>query len=308
MFKGVTRSAVYLILSIPLIVIAVLITKQVQYAFNLHKAFIDNGKFPADNVQQLMLTNELSTRSFFLIFICFLMILCGILIVLKGTENAFNTSKDSKVIYALKTAYPGLIMAIVGCLLLAYSIYKSSELQFNTTNQLIQLKNLVTQNNIPTQTNNILPEKDLKEDTPILDRVNKIPQYGIDASKSGKNNIIKTVAAKTTLPEKVQDDDEPLTNDDIKWANQLAIESIAYGYTPNKYDNNKYALIVKKLHTDITGKKINANLEWAYNLLQKTQKGYQPSAEELDKYEVVVTKSINGDINKDKFNSEIANY
>ena len=136
---GLARIIVYILLIVPLLVISLLVTRQVQFAFDLRKEAI-SVKGPANaalDLQQVMANSELSTRSFFLIFICFLMILFGLLIIFRGTEYAFSHSKEPRVKYSLRIAYPGLIMAIIGCLVLAYSVYKTSEVQRASTRQLL---------------------------------------------------------------------------------------------------------------------------------------------------------------------------
>ena len=39
---------------------------------------------------------------------------------------------------------------------------------------------------------------------------------------------------------------------------------------------------------------LNEPLRWAYQLLQRTQRGYQPSQAELERYEAVITRQLGG--------------
>jgi hypothetical protein len=304
MFKGVARFAVYLIVFIPLIVIAVLITKQIQYAFDLRKAVVSGSgaKLPYADLEQIMATNELSTRSFFLIFICFLMILCGLLIILRGTESAFVTSKETKVKYSIRTVYPGLFIAIAGCLLLAYSIYKSSQLQFDTTAQLIEVK---TKANQQYAYNSDAIASVYQEDLDTTTTIEAIRQatlaktYPVSLPKPLQAPKIITPATPVVFkPIEVKEDDEPEENtidvsaDDIAWANELALRSVAFGYFPTKDEIQQYTDISRNAGNNGTGLRLNEDLRWAYSLLLKTKKGYEPTPFELERYESVIGNSV----------------
>jgi hypothetical protein len=320
MFKGVARFAVYLVIFIPLIVAAVLITKQIQYAFDLRTSVLkeSGGRLPYSDLEQIMATNELSTRSFFLIFICFLMILCGLLIILRGTESAFVTSKETKVKYSIRTVYPGLFIAAGGCLLLAYSIYKSSQLQFNTTAQIIDLK---TQAAAPTTVADVY-QADLDTTTTIeaVRRATMQKFYPVTVPPS----VTAPVQAQRSVPvvspmgfqqQVTEDADEPIDNnidvsaDDVAWANELALRSVVHGYFPTRDENQQYADIANNAGKNGTGLHVNEELRWAYGLLLKTKKGYEPTSWELERYEAVIGSTLHKDNKKaKKVDIKVANH
>src|SRR5690606_37348946 len=132
MFKDIRRIAVYVLVCIPLFIITFLVTRQIQYAFEVKKAFTTTRDIDVNFsvLQQLVALNEQSTKTFFLAFACLLMILCGIIIVLKATDDALSFTKERRVRYSLRTVYPGAAMAITGCVLLTYSVYHSTQVNF----------------------------------------------------------------------------------------------------------------------------------------------------------------------------------
>ena len=324
MSKGVARVAIYLLLTIPLIVIGILISKQIQYAYELRKDFVEGNKlqFSASDTQQIMAASELSTRSFFLIFICFLMILCGLLITLRGTESAFSISKETKVRYSLRTAYPGVAMAIFGCLLLAYSIYKSAQLQQITTHQVLNMAALKQKAKIKqidsVQSNDIVvfePGIDTAGALIADDDVAPIDPPFVETVKTEKEvkhepgkHRVQPVAVQEAPVKLPGFNEAAVSEDDVRWANQLASRSIAYGYSPSKSDNRRYNSIMRGIDKGGNNSRMNGELRWAFDLLKRTQSGYQPSSQELQRYESAISQQLRSTKVMSRRNEDVAHY
>ena len=281
MSKNAARAAAYLLLCIPLIVVAVLIIRQIEFAFNLRKAYIDSSLIPYSDVQQVIAANEITTRSFFLIFICFLMILFGLLIILRGTENALQITKEVKARYSLKATYPGMIMAVAGCLFLAYAVYKSSQLQFQTTAQLVKLKA-----NSPVAVSTPDSPNSQKNDDPKITK----PEGELSENKIRKDMVSNAAAQTSNLPVSYTSSMEknPVTEKEMNWAEQLALKSVVYNYSPTNYEKETYSKIVNRILAKDNKTALNEDIHWAFSFLLKTKNGYQPSPEELNKYEEIV--------------------
>jgi hypothetical protein len=288
MFKGLARFIVYSLLCIPLIIVAVLILRQVQYAFNLRTSFLkteNHGSYL--NAQQAMAANELSTKTFFLIFVCFLMILCGLFLILRGTDNAFYFSKETRVRYSLKTAYPGVIMAIAGSTLLAYSIYQSQQQQVNITQQLQLL--LARQSIAPVENGVVVYQKDL--DTSVArEAQNTVAETLPDAElpEERDNTDINPVAAVVSVHPAAT----TILPEEIDWVNQLASRSVAFGYDPSNEDFDAYNDISSRVKKSAQVRGLNVELQWAFGLLQRTKSGYQPTDREMNRYESIVTDQL----------------
>lgn len=296
MQKGIARVVLYLLLVVPLLVVSILIVKQIQFAFDLRRDMAEGTrlKMSFSGMQQIMAANELATRSFFLSFFCFLMILCGLLITLKATENAFTTTKETRVKYSLRTAYPGLIMAILGCVLLAFSVYRTSEIQFITTRELVkvQVADSLNFQQATVNTDDIVYQapSDTATDTvhasvataaPLVEQTPSVPAH------EEPKKAMPQKTAKETIPnlKKVV----PPTDADILWANNLALRTVAFGYYPTVSDKARYTTILCSLvYSQESGSRWDRELHWAFKLLQKTQKGYSPSDGELKRFESII--------------------
>lgn len=293
MFKGVARITLYVLICVPLFVFAFLITRQIQSSFRLRDSLTQSssGRLPLADLQDLMAANELFTRSFFAIFFCFLMILCGLLITLKGTGNALRIARDHRVRYSLKTAYPGVVMSIAGCLLLTLSLYKSAQTNFETNKQLVAL-------------NQPDPIRSSQPVIPIgVDSVASTLTEAENTTSPGETSVLQTsVPIPTEVKQKSrhfsQPDESntppmPVSAEEVNWANQLAVRAITNGYTIRKGEKLKYLQIVARTDKDPVAR-IDLQLNWAFMFLMKTESGYQPSGEELDRYEEVVTRYVSG--------------
>jgi len=233
-------------------------------------------------MKQILAASESSTRSFFLVFVCFLMIMCGLLIALRSTESTFNGSNDKKVKYSLRTVYPGIVMATLGCLLLAYSVYKSSQLQLIGAHQLITLTNRLDKVTNIASNKNVVYQADLDTNQRLQRPATIKEQKNVESVQDAKSAALTAnTAGLTPLAD--------LTAEDIRWANQLAKRAIKFGYYPTKADNDRYNSILKK-PAGTVGLTLHTDLQWAFRLLQKTQGGYQPTTKELHRYEDIVGK------------------
>jgi len=289
MSKGIARFIVYSLLCVPLIIVAVLILRQVQYAFNLRDSLLSTANQASYfNVQQAMAANELSTRTFFLIFVCFLMILCGLFLLLRGTDNAFHFSKEVKVRYSLRTAYPGAVIAIAGSTLLAYSIYQSQRQQVNITQQLQLL--LTSRSQPPVENKETVQVHNAIADTVKNDMADSAKGLlaGQPTKEEPTDSIIAHVPEVASLPTVAT-----ILPEEIDWANQLASRSIAFGYDPTNEDFKAYNDIVAKGRKGAkSGERLDNDLQWAFLLLQRTKDGYQPTDKEMSRYESVVTNQL----------------
>jgi len=295
MFKGIARAAVYLLLIVPLVVVTVLTTKHIQFAYDLRQRFVEAGNVQkgTPDMQQIMAANELSTRSFFLVFICFVMILCGLLITLKSTENAFAASEESKVKYSLRTAYPGIIMAIFGCLLLAYSVYQSSELQLSSTRQLMLLqRGGRSADTLYTKENNASILQTVRQH--VADTLQPSVKPADIQTDVYKNEVLWNDRAVVQDPafNTGQGKTNAVTPEDMRWATRLARQAIRDGLYPKAADNRRYNDIIRRLQTEQRSVSLDPELQWAFGLLRKAHGGYQPTAGEWQRYERIVGDQI----------------
>lgn len=304
MQKGIARVVLYLLLIVPLVVVSTLIIKQIQFALDLRRDMIEGTRFKMSfaDMQQIMASNELATRSFFLSFFCFLMILCGLLIILKATENAFVNSKEAKVKYSLRTAYPGVVIAVFGCVFLAFSIYSSSESHFLTTRELVTVQ---TTDSIGRHSQNVTTDDIVYQ--AIADTTRDLAAERLSAiSEPLKEEGVETTLTEKSKPARsqqslVEEAEPPMqvitmpTDADISWANNLALRSVVFNYYPTASDKARYTSIRRYLeYSQEPDTGWDRDLHWAFGLLQRTQKGYSPSDGELKRFESVIGTRIAG--------------
>ncbi|MBS1782307.1 MAG: hypothetical protein JSS78_04520 [Bacteroidetes bacterium] len=79
----------------------------------------------------------------------------------------------------------------------------------------------------------------------------------------------------------------PITPADVAWAGDFQRNVIVSGYNPTKSEEQRYSHVLKEGE-----KEMNSNLSWAYQFLQKTKKGYQPTIQELQRFETVVQQNL----------------
>jgi uncharacterized membrane protein len=288
MSKNATRAAVYLLLGIPLIVIAILVTRQIDFAFNFRKTYMDHSALGSEHLQQILLANELTTRSFFLIFICFLLLISGLLIIFRGHENALKLSKDPSVRSSLKTTYPGVVMAILGCIILGYAVYNSSRIQFQTAQNLMRLKVPGSSNPLPEKKGLGEEEKETGTDENVSAVVTK------EVQTQGPSQI-KYQGTKENLPEeyipRTSTSGNKLSPEEIQWSENLAKKALLYNLQPSPRELENYQRIrnqsggVLKLHPNR-----NQEIHWAFQFFLRTRQGYEPDKEELARYEAIVHK------------------
>jgi hypothetical protein len=82
-----------------------------------------------------------------------------------------------------------------------------------------------------------------------------------------------------------------VTPEDIQWANQFQRNVTIYGYVPSDVESSRYRQ-VRKYYEQNDGGLMNDDLNWAYSFLEKTKKGYQPKAGELQRYESIIEQNI----------------
>jgi hypothetical protein len=82
-----------------------------------------------------------------------------------------------------------------------------------------------------------------------------------------------------------------VTPEDIQWANQFERNVTIYGYVPSDVESSRYKQ-VRRYYEQNDGGLMNDDLNWAYSFLEKTKKGYQPKAGELQRYESIIEQNI----------------
>ncbi len=285
MFKDIRRITVYVLVCIPLFVITFLVTKQIQYAFEVKKAFATRDlDVDFSFLQQLAALNESSTKTFFLAFVCLLMILCGIIIILKATDDALSFTKERKVRYSLKTVYPGSAVAIAGCLLLTYAVYHSAQESVKNGISLGEHQSLSQGAKTAglTQSGSI---RGMTTGPKHQDELAKSKWKNAD-SNTFQNKIDEVSVGEVQKDGLADDHAKQVSEKEVRWAVELANRSIIHGNLPTKAERNRYLGIVNHL-----GGPTNS-VHWAFQLLLRTDKGYQPSQAELEKYEMVVMQQL----------------
>ena len=76
------------------------------------------------------------------------------------------------------------------------------------------------------------------------------------------------------------------------WANQFQRNVTIYGYEPSRAEKEKYNR-VRAWAEQMNGGMMNPELQWAYNFLEKTRKGYEPKQGEMRQYEQVIERNLN---------------
>lgn len=288
MFKDIRRITVYVLVCIPLFVITFLVTRQIQYAFEVKKAITTTRDLDVNVsvLQRLVAINEHSTKTFFLAFICLLMILCGIIIVLKATDDALSFTKERKVRYSLKTVYPGAVMAIAGCLLLTYSVYHSTHVNYTNALPEVKHQNLSQKSKTGgvTRQDSIITLKvsqNLQQDNGISPRSN--------SAEIKLDNTIGEISAGTAHEDRRAEwHARRFSESEVRWASELANRSIIHGNLPTRPERSKYLEIVENFGGS------HSSVHWAFQLLLRADQGYQPTEAELKKYEMVVTEQLGG--------------
>jgi hypothetical protein len=142
MYRGRANAVVYFFLCLSILIIGILVYKQIQFSYVLKEtvAGSDRSYFSVKALKEILAMNQVSLRTFFFTFVCFLIVLVSLLIVLQSTEKAYKLTNESNVRYTIKMTYPGIVLAVIGCFFLALSIYRSSDLQINASNRLVDQK------------------------------------------------------------------------------------------------------------------------------------------------------------------------
>jgi len=108
------------------------------------------------------------------------------------------------------------------------------------------------------------------------------------AGKDKKNIEVPSQPEKKLEPAAQE---KKVTINDIKWAEQFQRNVTIYGYTPNLNEQTRFSTVLEymQLHG---GSSLNKDLTWAYLFLEKTKRGYEPKAGEMQRYESIIQSNL----------------
>lgn len=276
MFNGKEKWLVYLCLMLALAINAILIIKQLQYTYNLRMMYLtgERTNLPVPTHQQVMLINEAFSKTFFLIFFCFWMILFGTLIFFTQSERVYRSERADEVKLLWKATAPGIAMIAVGAIILAYSIsrYSNTRLQLASNDQ--------------DRSHEYIMEKKLPAppDTIIQEPVKPKPQHNPVVHKH--KQPVKTIVVKKVEKEEEPQKEYNISPKDVNWANQLATRTLKYGYYPTRGDNKRYEQISNSLERTGDTDVLSDDKSWSLQLIRKMQQGYQPTEAEMQRLDL----------------------
>ena len=132
MLRGIERILTYLIMGVVVVFAIVFLVKQVGLTTDLKDSLVQakQAGFAMGDLKKITELHQSSARVFFLSFFSFILLLIGVVIIIRGVEKAYDISEvKEKVRYHLRSTTPGVILVVLGTFLLAFSIYKTSNLE-----------------------------------------------------------------------------------------------------------------------------------------------------------------------------------
>lgn len=298
MFKGKEKWVVYTGILLGLVVLSVLIIRQLQYAYNLRMMYLqgDTGGRPVPDHQEIMLMNETFSKGFFLIFFCFWMILFGALILFTQVEKVQKQQKVENTHLFWRAVAPGITMILAGTLILAFALSRTQDTRL-AYQKLIDparqsLHTAASEEQIP------LPDSSTKKaKSQKTARAPQEPEHAGAAIQPPRRAA--AVPADTTanaLPSARPLAGTPATSglrkdgpvpEEVKqWADQLADRVIVFGYTPTAKEAGEYTAVYDRMKQD-NDPAISRDLHWALQFVIKLQQGYDPTREEMKRYEKI---------------------
>lgn len=92
---------------------------------------------------------------------------------------------------------------------------------------------------------------------------------------------------KTVSPTPVEEN--AANNDPIRWAISMQRRVVMFGYVPTRRDREEYNEIIRVHSGDMA---FDGDMRWAYGLVTKALDGFQPTMDELHRYERIVSQSL----------------
>jgi|GEM_PF-2090156 len=144
MLRGIERILTYLIMGVVVVFAIVFLVKQVGLTTDLKESLVQakQAGFAIGDLKKITELHQSSARVFFLSFFSFILLLIGVVIIIRGVEKAYDISEvKEKVRYHLRSTTPGVILVVLGTFLLAFSIYRSSNLETVYAAKLVDFNN-----------------------------------------------------------------------------------------------------------------------------------------------------------------------
>jgi hypothetical protein len=289
MFKGIERWILYICFTIPIVIFTVLILIQRQYSWHYDQLLSTTGAHP----EQILVMNELFLKTFFLVFFCFLLILFGSMVVLKEIHRIFSEPAENRVPSSIMATTPGFVMLGVGCFLLFFSIFRPPGLPFlpnlyykgpQGSQELVQ-QPADTPAAVPSVASQAPPGLKQEANPSVVATKIKAPEHMPSSATPSGSVLEQTREDQDELPKQY---DQPVSTEERNWAAQLEANAIKYGYYPTKADNDRY----NKIYSGSGPSSSNTSNHWAFTLLQKMQDGYQPTPEEMSRYENIISSDL----------------
>lgn len=292
MFRKKEKWLIYAIIFMGLLVSGFLILRQIQFSYHLKMANLNAGGTLAQPYQNLMLYNESMTKNFFLVFFCFWIILFGTIIYFTHSERFYDSDFIHDRRFLLKSILPGISMILVGVFILAFSLWKFADLK----------RNIIAKNKSQNFINDSIGTLAQPTDTiliaaPFIKSSAKKSKHVVSFDKNKATHTQKQDAEPNPEPVQKQNtlaNNKPQTETppaEKLWANNVATNSIKYGYYPTRADNKRLQETIANADKDEHGEPKNDNL-WSLSLMQKMQNGYNPSDAEMRRYEKVAENNI----------------
>lgn len=328
MFKGREKWVIYTSIIIALVVLSVLIVRQLQYAYNLRMMYLrgETAGFPVPDYQHIMLMNETFSKTFFLIFFCFWVILFGALILFTQADKVHQQHGVEKTRVLWRAISPGLVMVVAGTLILAFAIYQHRDLKFSMPLSMQDLRipdAKMTWQPLQKDTATIAlisPDEDtivvtkaataqaanavqVKPPAPqpkkaeavrrpsrqrTLRRHREVAAAPVQQQQTDRTtHTAQPVQQLSPAPATFERENTPVTPEELRWADQLADKVVIFGHTPSGPENSRYLAIYNRMLEDKDSSFALTDKHWAFGFAQKLQRGYQPLKSEMTRFEEI---------------------
>jgi hypothetical protein len=144
MLRGIEKVVTYLLMTVIVIFAVVFLVKQIGLTQELKHSLTQarNAGLAVGDLHKITELHQSSARIFFLSFFAFLAIIIGLIIIINGTQRAYDISEvREKVRLQLRGTTPGIIMVVIGVFLLVFCSYRSSSLEGLYAAKLVDFNN-----------------------------------------------------------------------------------------------------------------------------------------------------------------------
>lgn len=323
MFKGKEKWFIYSSIVLAMLVLSVLIVKQLQFAYNLRVQYFQ-GEGPgisfADH-QEIMWLSDSFSKTFFLIFFCFWMILFGALILFTQAERVYKEHAVAETKIFWKAVAPGVLLIISGTLVMAFSLfqYKSARTAYaklttadSTQKKSADIVDISHQPSAlidPEAPQEVVKEKSAKEPLVTVAQTEDSAPRTITTLPADKKehslvqqptvklqpkpvasevpeseegaSTVQTVKSKAVSTSKISEED-------IQWAEYFADQVVMYGHEPAPTEVKRFKQIYEQLKVSAQHHVAPQDMLWAVHFMLKLKGGYNPNPAEMSKYEEVV--------------------